>query len=146
MNIKDYSTFKYKKMLIDNCRSEMDMHLDCIDELCAGPQFFNRADLNHPRVYTRVLPRRIGKSTLLAEQAKRYDSMIVCPNHMMTEHFTKYFKSDNMITDDAILRGQPLHDKILFVDEFSAFSGARLRPFIDHDWKAIVMLGSNYSL
>jgi len=84
-----------------------------------------------------ILPRQVGKSTMIAEMAKNFKSaVIISPMYSDKkefEHISKWTNEDKLAV---------AHNFHLFMDEFSYIQKSDLDMILNNPWKSVTMVSS----
>lgn len=149
MKTADYDYYKYKKLLMDNCRSEWQLYCNSIDSIKSDRNKiisllgnnWTYFWLEHG-AFIKVLPRQIGKTTFLVEQAKLNNGIVIS----VTEHMRRRIKQDfnyDRAMSIADLRGLDTSSEWLFVDEYDFISKDQINILLNRSWYGVMMISSS---
>lgn len=143
MKIKDWTLNKYKNSLINNCKDEWHLYQDIISDIKSNPSGYSLQSFWIERgAFIKVLPRQIGKTTFLMQEAIANDGMVIVESIINKNRLKKQFNYNKIFVCDDIKGNMMPQNEWLFIDEYDILSRDALHSLLCFDWKGIMMLSS----
>lgn len=144
---EDYDYHKYKQLLIDNCKKEWMLYCKSISVMKLGlnstfPTLHEWAYFwLEQGAFIRTLPRQIGKTTFLMEEAKLKGGIVITATHSMERRLRQTFNY-NKIMSVSDLHGLDSSKEWLFVDEYDYLSKDNINILLNRPWQGVMMLST----
>jgi hypothetical protein len=144
---EDYNCHKYKQLLIDNCKKEWILYCNSIDaiksEVNIGAPTLNEwlyFWLEYG-AFTKTLPRQIGKTTFLMEEARLKNGIVITATHSMMRALKQKFNYSKIMSISD-LHGRDTYKEWLFIDEYDILSKDNFNILLNRPWQGVMMLST----